>query len=83
MDDSAESFTDSEELYGQRVNRYSGPAATYLSFIDEERSLYLSLVKLRNQNLSAHLYNAHCLKGRQRDSSLAQNGQLQVKKVRL
>lgn len=50
----------------KRPNRWTGPPSTYLSLIEQERGLSISLDQIRNQDLSIHLYNAHALKRRAR-----------------
>lgn len=60
---------DSED--GERENRFQGPSSTWRFFTEEERSLAASLDQQRANDLSLHLYNAHALKARSRDSAAA------------
>ncbi|KAK1624920.1 RNA polymerase I-specific transcription initiation factor-domain-containing protein [Colletotrichum phormii] len=55
---------DSEELYETRPNRWKGNKATWSSYTQEERLLHRSMEKLRNRDLSVHLYNAFALRNR-------------------
>ncbi|KAK1992833.1 RNA polymerase I-specific transcription initiation factor [Colletotrichum falcatum] len=55
---------DSEELYENRPNRWKGNRSTWYAYTQEERLLYRSMEKERNQDLSVHLYNAFALKHR-------------------
>ncbi|KAJ9605190.1 hypothetical protein H2200_010580 [Cladophialophora chaetospira] len=50
------------ETYFTRPNRYFGPASTWLSWTQEERTTVLSLDRLRSQDLSVHLLGASKLK---------------------
>ena len=51
-----------EETYFARPNRYRGPASTWRSWNQNDRSVVEYLDHERAQNLSIHLYNARLLK---------------------
>lgn len=55
---------DSDDLHENRPNRWKGPSQTWSGITEEERLTYNALVRLRNQDLSLHLYNAWALKHR-------------------
>ncbi|KAK1594545.1 RNA polymerase I-specific transcription initiation factor [Colletotrichum navitas] len=55
---------DSEELYETRPNRWKGNRSTWYTYTQEERLLYRSMERERDQDLSVHLYNAFALKHR-------------------
>lgn len=55
---------DSDDLYENRPNRWKGPSQTWRSITEEERLTHNALVRLGNQDLSLHLYNAWALKQR-------------------
>ncbi|KAL2402934.1 hypothetical protein ABEF93_006122 [Exophiala dermatitidis] len=48
--------------YFTRPNRYFGPASTWRSWTEQERTVALSLDRVRSQDLSVHLFNAFWLK---------------------
>ena len=50
------------KTYFRRKNRYFGPASTWLSWTEQERTTALSLDRVRSQDLSIHLFNAFGLK---------------------
>ncbi|EXJ95805.1 hypothetical protein A1O1_00929 [Capronia coronata CBS 617.96] len=50
------------KTYFTRSNRYFGPVSTWKSWTEEERTVALSLDRLRSQDLSLHLFNAYHLK---------------------
>ena len=60
---------DSEEY--DRENRFQGTASTWRLFTEEERALIQSLNQQQANDLSVHLYNAHALKARVRNSDAA------------
>lgn len=49
-----------------RPNRYDGPKSTYRTYTRAERRLDETMNKIRSQDLSIHLYNAHAFKQRVR-----------------
>lgn len=55
---------DSDEY---RPNRWTGAPSTWRSLTSQERGLAASLDKIRDSDLSVHLYNAFALKKRARD----------------
>ncbi|KAK0630194.1 hypothetical protein B0T17DRAFT_215062 [Bombardia bombarda] len=50
---------DSEELHETRPNRWKDEPSTWLEFTEEHRSVYDSLSRSWNQDLSARLFNAY------------------------
>jgi hypothetical protein len=69
----------SEELYGNRPNRWKGPKSTWRHFTTEERLLWRSMRQIDGKDLAVHLYNAFALKRQGRDPATAQG--LTVKTV--
>ena len=61
-----------EATYFTRPNRYFGPDSTWLSWTKEDRLVAQTLDRLRSQDLSIHLFNAHALK-RQGQANMPQN----------
>ncbi|KIX00435.1 uncharacterized protein Z518_10574 [Rhinocladiella mackenziei CBS 650.93] len=57
------------ETYFTRPNRYFGPASTWRSWTERERTAALSIDRLRSQDLSLHLFNAVGLKRKAQESS--------------
>ncbi|EXJ65225.1 hypothetical protein A1O7_01566 [Cladophialophora yegresii CBS 114405] len=57
------------KTYFRRLNRYFGPASTWLSWTKEERTTVLSLDRMRSQDLSTHLFSAFGLKRKARASA--------------
>lgn len=55
---------DSDDLHENRPNRWKGPPQTWRGITEEERLTYNALVRLRNQDLSLHSYNAWALRQR-------------------
>lgn len=53
---------DSDELFDTRPNRWRGLPQSWRSLTDEDRLTYNAFEKLRNQDLSVHLYNAFALR---------------------
>ncbi|KAH8770905.1 RNA polymerase I-specific transcription initiation factor [Diaporthe sp. PMI_573] len=53
---------DSDDLHENRPNRWKGPSQSWRSITEEDRLTYNALERLRNQDLSLHLYNAYKLK---------------------
>ncbi|WPG97882.1 RNA polymerase I specific transcription initiation factor [Acrodontium crateriforme] len=67
-------YDDSDVEHGDdRENRFRGPSSTWHAYTHEERALAASLDRLRANDLSIHLYNAHALKARLRDSTKAES----------
>lgn len=58
---------DSEDLFESRPNRWRGPPQSWRTLTEEDRLTYDALEKLRNQDLSVHLYNAFALKNLPRE----------------
>lgn len=54
---------DSEALFDSRPNRWFGPTEQWNKITEEERLTYNAVESLRNQDLSAHLFNAYALRG--------------------
>lgn len=52
---------DSDELFDNRPNRWRGPPQSWRTITEEDRLTYNALSRLRNQDLSVHLYNASTL----------------------
>ncbi|KAI2622476.1 hypothetical protein GGR54DRAFT_646783 [Hypoxylon sp. NC1633] len=64
-DDSEESFRDEEESdEEERPNRWRGPKSTWQQLNSEEIDTFTALKKIRDRDLSIHLYNAFKLKQR-------------------
>ncbi|KAI9743576.1 MAG: hypothetical protein M1818_002891 [Claussenomyces sp. TS43310] len=58
----------SDDSYSSEEERkYEGPKSNWRSFTEDERALTASLLRLRDQDLALHLYNAHFLKQNNRD----------------
>lgn len=55
---------DSDDLHENRPNRWKGPPQSWRTITEEERLTHNALTRLRNQDLSLHLYNAWALKQR-------------------
>lgn len=55
---------DSDDLHENRPNRWRGHPQTWLSITEEERLTYNALERVKNQDLSLHLYNAFALRQR-------------------
>lgn len=53
---------DSDDLHENRPNRWKGPSQSWRSITEEDRLTYNALERLRNQDLSLHLYNTFKLK---------------------
>ncbi|KAJ0122243.1 RNA polymerase I specific transcription initiation factor [Diaporthe amygdali] len=53
---------DSDDLHKNRPNRWKGPPQSWRTITEDESLTYNALVRLRNQDLSLHLYNAWALK---------------------
>lgn len=53
---------DSEELFESRPNRWRGPPQSWRTITEEDRLTFNALERLRNRDLSVHLYNAFALK---------------------
>ncbi|ROT40003.1 hypothetical protein SODALDRAFT_332155 [Sodiomyces alkalinus F11] len=66
--------TASDELHATRPNRWRGAASTWRHWTEEERLLYQSLERLRDQDLSIHLYNAFALKNPKNRSASGDRG---------
>jgi hypothetical protein len=81
-DDSHGSVTSSEVSTSNRRNRFRGPKSTWRNYIKEERLVASSITKMRDQDLSIHLYNAHAMKRRQYDLKQAEKLKPWANKVR-
>jgi RNA polymerase I specific transcription initiation factor/Fungal Zn(2)-Cys(6) binuclear cluster domain len=66
--DAISSSSDSDE---ERPNKYFGPASTFREWTEAERKLVASIDHERAADLSAHLYNTHALKYRNRNEAVA------------
>lgn len=64
---------DSDYLYENRPNRWRGDPRTWLSITEEERLTYYALERVRNQDLSLHLYNAWALRQRQASAAAGED----------
>ncbi|KAG8159764.1 hypothetical protein KVR01_010401 [Diaporthe batatas] len=64
---------DSDDLHESRPNRWKGPPQSWRSITEEDRLTYNALGKVRNQDLSLHLYNAYKL--RERAAAAAAGGE--------
>lgn len=53
---------DSDELFESRPNRWRGLPQSWRTITEEDRLTYNALERLRNQDLSVHLYNASALR---------------------
>lgn len=53
---------DSDELFNTRPNRWRGPPQSWRTLTEEDRLTYNAVERLRNQDLSIHLYNAFALR---------------------
>lgn len=53
---------DSDELFDTRPNRWRGPPQSWRTLTEEDRLTYNAFERLRNQDLSVHLYNAFALR---------------------
>lgn len=70
---------DSDDLHENRPNRWQGPPQSWRSITEEDRLTYNALDKVRNQDLSLHLYNAHKLKQRAAEAAAGEgSGQEEV-----
>jgi hypothetical protein len=52
----------SDELHAHRPNRWTGAPSTWRNLTKDERMLWQSVARLRNEDLGVHLYNAFALK---------------------
>lgn len=68
-DDSERSATSSDVSCSHRPNRFKGPKSTWRKLTIEERLVATSMTKLRDQDLSIHLYNAHAMRWRHYDAN--------------
>nr|POE77612.1 hypothetical protein CFP56_09259 [Quercus suber] len=66
IDDEDQSMLDDD-----RLNRFTGPASTWLKYTQDERGLIRSLQQQEANDLSVHLYNTHGLKARLHDHDTA------------
>jgi hypothetical protein len=69
-DDSDNTVKSSEISEFDRPNRFKGPRSTWRKLTEDERLVFTSLIHLRDQDLSVHLYNAHAMKRRYYDEKL-------------
>lgn len=53
---------DSEDLFETRPNRWRGAPQSWRSLTEEDRLTHNALDRLRNQDLSVHLYNSFALR---------------------
>lgn len=53
---------DSDELFNTRPNRWRGPQQSWRTLTEEDRLTYNAFERLRNEDLSVHLYNAFALR---------------------
>lgn len=53
---------DSADLFASRPNRWRGPPQSWRTLTEEDRLTFHASERLRNQDLSVHLYNAFALK---------------------
>lgn len=53
---------DSDNLFASRPNRWRGPSQSWRTLTEEDRLTHTALERLRNQDLSLHLYNAFALR---------------------
>lgn len=53
-----------------RPNRYFGPASTWKSWTEEERTVAQSLDRVRSQDLAIHLFNSFSIKRKAKDAKL-------------
>jgi hypothetical protein len=66
LTDSESEEEDSERELPVRPNRFQGQPSVWKRYTAADRQTAASLEQLRNQDLAAHLYNAHALKHRVR-----------------
>jgi hypothetical protein len=62
--DSDSSYSSSNASPAPRASKFKGDPATWRQYTHDERLVSTSLTKLRNQDLSAHLFNAHVMTNR-------------------
>lgn len=55
---------DSESLFESRPNRWRGPPQSWRTLTEEDRLTHNAIERLRNQDLSVHLFNAYALRNR-------------------
>ncbi|KAL2433095.1 hypothetical protein ABEF95_002933 [Exophiala dermatitidis] len=60
-----------DTTYFTRPNRYFGPASTWRSWTETERTVALSLDRVRSQDLGIHLFNAFWLKRKAEEVELS------------
>lgn len=53
---------DSEDLFESRPNRWRGAPQSWRTLTEEDRLTHNALERLRNQDLSVHLYNVFALR---------------------
>ncbi|KAL1872962.1 hypothetical protein Daus18300_004102 [Diaporthe australafricana] len=53
---------DSDDLHESRPNRWKGPPQTWRTIVEDDRLTHNALERVRNQDLSLHLYNAFALR---------------------
>lgn len=80
LDEAEIASVTSEDLHEHRPNRWQGSKSTWRTLTEEERLLWQSMSKLRDQDLAVHLYNAFVLKKRGKNPATAQD--LMIKTVR-
>ena len=64
----AEGSQEEDSDDSEREGRFHGPDASWKFYTKAERELAASLDQIENNDLSAHLYNTHCLKQRSYNS---------------
>lgn len=74
---------DSDYLHENRPNRWRGPPQTWRGITEEEALAYNAFARLRNQDLSLHLYNAWALRQRQTQAAAGEGEGSQQEEVRL
>lgn len=64
VEESDGSISSIESSLSARPPKFTGAQSTWRQFTHEERLVSTTLTRLRNQDLSIHLYNAHSMKRR-------------------
>lgn len=68
---------DSEDLFDARPNRWRGAPQSWRTLTEDDRLTNTALERLRNQDLSVHLYNAFALRRqKQQVASGSRGGQV-------
>jgi hypothetical protein len=66
----------SEDLYESRPNRWRGSSSAWRAITEQDRLEYTAMTKVRNQDLSIHLYNSFAVKHTQAASQGAEDAPL-------